>query len=116
MKEKRALITVSLCFILMACTANSAIAKEPLHTVYGPEYVGYNDYLRVSLDTACNVFAVDAYNYARYKRGENFKYYGGYAKESPVILRPPSGSYYVVIDNGGASYRLRASVQVISER
>lgn len=86
------------------------------HTVYGPVNVGYNQVIKVSLDARCNVFAIDSYNYDRYKKGLSFNYIGGYAKKSPIILKPHVGHYYVVIDNGGDSYQLRASVQVISLR
>jgi hypothetical protein len=86
------------------------------HTAYGPVYVGKYQVIKVSLDARCNVFAIDRYSYENYKKGLNYKYYGGYAKKTPVILKPPSGTYYVVIDNGGESYKLKAAVQVISLR
>lgn len=87
--------------------------SAPPHIVYGPKFIGYNAYLQVDIDTACNVFAVNANNYELNKRGEDFSYFGGQANRSPVILKPPTGSYYVVIDKAGAAGRVKALVQVI---
>jgi hypothetical protein len=103
-------LIVALLFI-----SSFAFAQTP-HTLYGPVSVGMNQVIKVSLDTRCNVLVLDNYNYDRYKNGLSYKYFGGYATKSPVILKPPTGRYYVVIDNGGDSYKLRAAVQVISLR
>lgn len=91
------------------------MAQVP-HHVYGPVSIGYGDAIRVDLSARCNVIALPTYEYENYKRGRTFTYYGGYATATPVIIRPPIGMYYVVIDNGGSSYRLRASVSVIRRR
>lgn len=91
-----------------------ALAEAPPHAAFGPEFVGYNDVIRVDIDTACNVFAVTEWDYRNYQDGRSFNYYGGKAKSSPIYLTPPSGSYIVVIDNGGAGIKnIRASVRVI---
>lgn len=103
--------------LIMSLLLFSALVFAQIpHTLYGPVYVGQNQVIKVTLDTRCNVFAVDSYNYGRYKKGLSYQYFGGYAKQSPIYLRPPIGNYYVVIDNGGDSYSLRAAVQVINLR
>ncbi|MEN9796426.1 MAG: hypothetical protein RL653_122 [Pseudomonadota bacterium] len=97
--------------------SSPAFAQAPPHAVYGPMFVGQNDTIRVDLDTAMNVFAVNLFNYELYKQGRSFNYYGGQARKSPVFLNPPMGSYYVVIDNGGDSLGYaRAGVQVLRRR
>lgn len=106
----------SMRFLFAALICVVGFTSGPPHHAYGPKYVGYGDTIRVDLDTACNVMAMDNYNYQRYQRGENFDYFGGYVKKSPFFLKPPSGSYYVIIDNGGDGYQLRASVRVMRSR
>lgn len=58
--------------------------------------------VRVTLNYAANVFLVDELGYSFYKSGMSYSYYGGYATSSPVILSiPRSGTWYLVVDNGG---------------
>lgn len=73
------------------------------------------DVVEVSLDKQANVRLLDASNYGLYQRGKQHKYYGGSAKQSSIRLSPPhSGHWHVVIDLGGYSGTVRASVRVNS--
>lgn len=77
--------------------------------------VGGDDIVEVTLDNKANVRLLDDANYARYKRGEQHRYYGGQAQVSPVHLKPPHpGRWHVVIDFGGFAGKVRASVNVVS--
>jgi len=70
--------------------------------------------VEITLDKQANVRVLDAGNYARYQRGEQHTYYGGLAKESPVRITPPHGGHWhVVIDLGGYSGTVRASINVL---
>ena len=63
---------------------------------------------------AANVRLVDPINLARFKRGDNFQYVGGHATQSPVVVRTPSpGHWHALVDLGGASGQVRASVRVL---
>lgn len=58
-----------------------------------------------------DVFLVDAINYSAFCRGDNFRYYGGHYRASPVNLRAPStGRWHLVIQPTGGS--VRANTQV----
>lgn len=73
-----------------------------------------NQVVEVTLDKQANVRLLDDINYSRYQRGERHQYYGGLAKKSPVRLKPPSiGHWHIVIDLGGYSGTVRASVRVL---
>lgn len=73
------------------------------------------DVVEVTLDKQANVRLLDGPNYNRYQIGEQHTYYGGLARQSPVRLSPPhSGHWHVVVDLGGYSGTVRASVRVIS--
>ena len=77
--------------------------------------VDKDDVITVSLDKAANVRLLDATNYLNYKQGRQHKYYGGFAKTSPVRLSPPHpGVWHVVIDLGGYSGVVRASAELVA--
>jgi len=70
--------------------------------------------IRVTLDSQANVRLMDDHNFSRYKQGGPHTYYGGHAKQSPVVLDPPhSGFWNVVVDLGGYPGSVKASVAVI---
>ncbi|WP_417374583.1 DUF1883 domain-containing protein [Gimesia maris] len=72
------------------------------------------DIIEVTLDKQANVRVMDSGNFSRYKRGEKHSYYGGLAKQSPIRIRPPhAGHWHVVIDLGGYSGTVSASVSVV---
>ena len=72
--------------------------------------------VEITLKHRANVQLLDASNFARYQRGENFQAVGGEAVESPVTLEAPnSGHWYVVLDLGGAEGSIESSVRVLSE-
>jgi hypothetical protein len=66
--------------------------------------------VEIDVDTAANVFLVDASNFSAYKNGRRFSYYGGQARRSPVRLAiPRSGRWYLVLDLGGYPGTIRHS-------
>ena len=68
----------------------------------------------VTLDAQCNVLLVDESNFPAYKRGDAFRYYGGWASRTPVYLTPPRyGHWHVVIDLAGGPGRVRAGVRIL---
>jgi len=71
----------------------------------------------VELDQAANVLLLDTGGYSCYQNGQSFRYYGGLAKVSPVILRPPyPGHWHVVIDLGGGGGLIRHSISIQRSR
>jgi hypothetical protein len=70
--------------------------------------------VEVTLDHRANVRLLDATNLARYEQGETYRYVGGQALRSPLVLNAPSdGHWYVVIDLGGGAGTVRSSVRVL---
>ncbi len=68
----------------------------------------------VTLDKQANVRLLDESNYQKYKRGDKHSYHGGLAKRSPVHLKPPrAGHWHLVVDLGGYSGQVRASVKKV---
>ena len=77
-------------------------------------HLGRGDAVEVTLDKQANVQLLDDVNFSNYKRGERFSYYGGLAKHSPTRLSPPyPGHWNLVIDLGGSSGTVTASVRTI---
>lgn len=76
--------------------------------------LGLGDAVEVQLDRQANVRLLDGDNYQRYRAGQRHSFYGGLAKVSPVVLRPPhSGRWHVVVDLGGYAGTVSASASVI---
>lgn len=70
--------------------------------------------VQVYLDSQANVLLLDDTNYAQYKRGGRYSYFGGLVKTSPANIRPPhAGHWNLVIDLGGYAGRVNATVKVI---
>jgi hypothetical protein len=54
--------------------------------------------VEVTISAAANVFLVDSSNYAAFKAGRQYRYFGGLARQSPIPLTIPNdGHWYVVI-------------------
>jgi hypothetical protein len=74
-----------------------------------------DDTAEVTLDRAANVMLMDSSNYADSKQGRRYRYYGGYAKKSPVLLSiPTQGHWHVVNDLGGGAGQVRATVHLLA--
>ena len=74
------------------------------------------DKVQVTLDHAANVMLLDAENFRQYRLGKNCDFYGGYAKQSPVVISPPyRGHWHVVVDLGEKGGTVRASVSVVHQ-
>jgi hypothetical protein len=75
-----------------------------------------NDVVEVTLDHPANVQLLDTANFDRYRNGQTYRYYGGYATQSPFrVTAPSAGRWHLVVDLGGAAGTVRASLQVVSQ-
>lgn len=81
-----------------------------LHTEF---YGSRDDMVLVTLDKQANVMLLDDSSFAAYRQGRTFNYYGGWMAGSPVRLVPPhQGHWNVVVDLGGNSGTIRASIRI----
>lgn len=70
--------------------------------------------VNVTLDRQANVHLMDASNFSRYRRADDFRAVGGRALRSPLSLTVPNtGHWYVVLDLGGGSGTIRSDVRVL---
>lgn len=73
------------------------------------------DVVEVTLNHPANVQLLDAVNYGKYSQGQPFQYHGGHATDSPVQLAAPSaGRWHLVVDLGGGTGSVRASLRVLT--
>lgn len=83
------------------------------HVKYDLGQVKRGSTVIVTLDKQANVQLLDSSNYSNYKQGRRYQYFGGLIKKSPVrIPVPRDGHWYVAVDLGGASGRIRSGVNV----
>lgn len=77
-------------------------------------HVHRGDMVVVHVANRQNVLLLDSTNLQRYRRGDSYNYFGGQAVRSPIRLAIPNdGHWYVIGDLGGASGRIRMSVEVL---
>jgi hypothetical protein len=82
-----------------------------LHSRYT---IGPGSAVVVTLDHQANVLLLDDHNYASYRVGRSYRYYGGWVTRSPFRLVPPCfGNWNVVVDLGGRAGSVRAGVRVV---
>jgi hypothetical protein len=75
---------------------------------------GPSNIVEVTLDKQANVKLLDSINFQNYRSGREHRYHGGLVKVSPLRLAPPChGHWHVVIDLGGYTGSVRASVRVL---
>jgi hypothetical protein len=84
-----------------------------IHTDLGYRQAG--DVVEVTLQgSAANVRLLDSSNFHRYRNGQDHRYHGGLAKQSPVRLHvPSSGQWHLTVDMQGLRGSTRSSVRVI---
>lgn len=76
--------------------------------------LGENDSVEVILDKQANVRLLDDANFASFRDGRQYHYYGGLAKVSPVkLVAPRAGHWHVVVDLGGYAGTVRATARVL---
>jgi hypothetical protein len=82
--------------------------------IHAREYLEDGQSVRVDCDTQCNVILTDDGNFASYRTGGRYTYYGGFYKRFPATITPPHSGYWnVTIDLGGGSANIRYSISVI---
>ena len=73
-----------------------------------------DDTVEVILDGPANVRLLDDANFSLYRERKKHRYFGGYAKDSPVqIPVPRPGHWHVVVDLGGYAGTVRATARVL---
>jgi hypothetical protein len=73
---------------------------------------GPNSVIEITLSNAANVLVMDEGNFEGFRSGRNHSYYGGYYKQSPIIIKVPAGRWHVVVHVGGAGH-VSAAVRVL---
>lgn len=83
------------------------------HAKYDLGQVKRGSTVVVKLGKQANVQLMDSSNYSNYSHGRRCAYVGGLMKKSPAsILVPRDGHWFVAIDLGGGSGRIRSGVRV----
>ncbi len=75
---------------------------------------GPGDAIEVTLDGQANVLLMDSTNFSAFRLGRSHRYFGGWARTSPVRLAPPHhGAWNIVVHRGGQTGGVRVGVRVI---
>jgi hypothetical protein len=75
------------------------------------------DVVEVMSDTQANVLLTTDSEYAAYKAGKSYSYYGGFFSHFPARIAPPHSGYWnVVLNLGGGAATVRHSIRVMKHR
>lgn len=90
-----------------------ALVSDFIHSDLGN--LNRGDVVEVTLSgSAANVRLLDSSNFSRYQRGQQHRYHGGLARQSPVRIGvPSSGRWHLAVDMQGLRGTTRAGVRVI---
>ncbi|MGH6942448.1 DUF1883 domain-containing protein [Hypericibacter sp.] len=78
------------------------------------EYLSSGDVVQVESSHQCNVLVLDDTNFARYRRGERFEYFGGFYQRFPANISVPRTGYWnVTLDLGGGSATIRHGIRYL---
>jgi len=84
--------------------------------IHAREHFNDGDVVVLDCDTQCNFHITDDPNFSAYRRGHQFRYYGGHFKSFPArISVPHSGYWNVVVDLGGASANIRYNLSYLRQ-
>lgn len=73
-----------------------------------------DDELELRITGAAHVFLMDDDNYRYYREGEEYDYYGGLVRRSPLRLKAPyAGAWHLVIEQAEHGKPLDVVVQII---
>lgn len=60
---------------------------------------------------AANVLVVDQQNLHAWRRGGSVRYKGGFFRQSPAVIRPGRGHWFVIVDPQGGRTDVEISVR-----
>jgi hypothetical protein len=70
--------------------------------------------VEATLDAAANVLLLDNPNFASYRSGRQYSYYGGWVTQTPYRIGIPyGGHWHIAIDLGGRAGNIRTAVRVL---
>jgi hypothetical protein len=85
-----------------------------MHYIHSREYLNQGDSVRLDCDTQCNFMITDDSNFALFKRGEAFTYYGGHFEVLPAtVVAPHPGNWNITIDLAGGFAEIKYSLSVL---
>jgi hypothetical protein len=82
--------------------------------VHSQEYLNQGDVVELMSDRSCNFLMTDDQNFALYKNGEVFGYYGGHFTSFPAQIKAPSsGKWNITIDSPDGKTDFTYSLRMI---
>lgn len=82
--------------------------------IHDREHLDAGSGVRVYCDHQCNVLVMDDHNYAAYRRGGRYEYFGGFFDRLPTVVGVPrTGFWNTVIDLGGGRANIRYEISYV---
>ncbi|WP_330213577.1 DUF1883 domain-containing protein [Pseudomonas sp. Z18(2022)] len=81
------------------------------------EHLSQGDIVEVECSHQCNVLLTSDANFARYKDGVGYSYYGGFFEMLPArVVVPSTGYWNITIDIAGRRANIEHSIRIIPNR
>jgi len=75
-----------------------------MNYIHSRRQLNKGDIVELTCEEACNFMLTDDSNFALYKKGDTFSYYGGHFDTFPAkITAPQSGDWNIIIDAPGGN-------------
>ena len=81
--------------------------------IHSREYLNAGDTVRLDCDTQCNFMLTTDSDFSSYRRGAQFRYYGGHFTHFPAFITAPhSGNWNMTIDLAGGRANIRYNLNI----
>ena len=78
-------------------------------------WLNNNQAVQVRSSHQCNLYLLTDSDFNNYKRGNGFKYYGGFFTQFPARIVPShSGRWHLVLDLAGGSATIQHSINIVN--
>lgn len=85
-----------------------------MNFLHSREYLNQGDEFIADSTHQCNFLVMDDSNFANFKAGRDYRYFGGFFTHFPAsIVIPSTGGWNAVIHTGGSPTTIKASFSVI---
>ena len=83
--------------------------------IHAREHLNEGDIVEVDCDTQSNVMITDDLNFAHFKAGRAYEYWGGFKKFFPVEIAAPRGGYWNITIDVGEGYEasIKYNIRII---
>lgn len=83
--------------------------------IYKEVWLDHNQAVQVQCSHQCNMMLLNDTSFQNYRNGRQFNYFGGFYKQFPAQIIPPSsGKWHFVLDIGGGRANIQYKINIVT--